>query len=918
MALEEEKADTPLLPKAVPTPKNNDPPIVSQASSSHPSHQDTSPPKKIQSARELILSTARKLSAQHLQNSDPGVWGVLTAISKNARKRPQGINILLTAEKHYIGRLVEDKRFQIESHAISANHCKIYRKRLATEDAEQPSCFNCAVFLKDSSTNGTYLNWEKLKKNSPEAKLQHGDIISFAAPPQHELAFSFVYRECSKADTLVDGAVLKRKTEEEFGSESKRLKGIGIGAPEGPISLDDVRSLQRSNTELRKQLESHVLTIETLQKEHRVALVRYENEMKELKESVSQPYLDKIKELHHTLEVKNKELDGVNSLLAERQHAVEDLEQRLRASMQSRNDADAVINNQKASICELEAQLDEERNQRREEREKSEADLKAALQRVQAEGQEELKRQSEVASKQQRELQEAINKLQESDKEKSLLIEASRSKLEGFRESLVISEKKVRQLEAQVKEEQKASAESRKKVEKLEHDVKRSRKELESEKVAREEAWAKVSALELEMADALRDLSIEKQRFQGARERVILRETQLRAFYSTTEEISVLFAKQQEQLKAMQRTLEDEDNYENTYVDIELNGTKGNTSGTVVREKETTAAHRSNSHGKEGSMSSSPRVVRIQVESTSDEASVTEKHDCDIRSQEQHTQDAECMSADRSVKGGFGSEIEGIDTVPVLDGDPIETERVLETESPAIDVNFSERNFDLKKCCYLDQEDKMQLDNDTQVQENEEEILKVHEENANCSQSNNPREVLRSMEDTEAGGTIRTADLLTSEVAGSWAFSTAPSVHGENQSPHSEDCGSARSDGECAAALHCSDGQVAGSQVVASSTATAATKSNAERQKLNEMIKIVAPDCEVQFAGSGYGERDNKVSNSNSDSDTKEGSHHDSDTDDESISATDDTKVGTDQEGRDSEVEPMDESDDATQDDSVG
>lgn len=29
--------------------------------------------------------------------------------------------------------------------------------------------------------------------------------------------------------------------------ENKRLKGIGIGAPEGPISLDDFRSLQRSN-----------------------------------------------------------------------------------------------------------------------------------------------------------------------------------------------------------------------------------------------------------------------------------------------------------------------------------------------------------------------------------------------------------------------------------------------------------------------------------------------------------------------------------------------------------------------------------------------------------------------------------------------------------------------------------------------
>jgi len=41
--------------------------------------------------------------------------------------------------------------------------------------------------------------------------------------------------------------------------------------------------------------------------------------------------------------------------------------------------------------------------------------------------------------------------------------------------------------------------------------------------VAREEAWAKVSYLELEIAAAIRDLSMEKQRFQGARERIILR-----------------------------------------------------------------------------------------------------------------------------------------------------------------------------------------------------------------------------------------------------------------------------------------------------------------------------------------------------------------------------------------------------------
>lgn len=35
---------------------------------------------------------------------------------------------------------------------------------------------------------------------------------------------------------------------EELGPGNKRQRGIGLGSSEGPISLDDFRSLQRSNT----------------------------------------------------------------------------------------------------------------------------------------------------------------------------------------------------------------------------------------------------------------------------------------------------------------------------------------------------------------------------------------------------------------------------------------------------------------------------------------------------------------------------------------------------------------------------------------------------------------------------------------------------------------------------------------------
>jgi len=55
--------------------------------------------------------------------------------------------------------------------------------------------------------------------------------------------------------------------------------------------------------------------------------------------------------------------------------------------------------------------LDEERNQRREERETAIAELKAAIHRCQIEAQEELKRFSDAAMRHEREQQEVINKM---------------------------------------------------------------------------------------------------------------------------------------------------------------------------------------------------------------------------------------------------------------------------------------------------------------------------------------------------------------------------------------------------------------------------------------------------------------------------------------------------------------------------
>ncbi|CAK7347939.1 unnamed protein product [Dovyalis caffra] len=904
MAVEDENPETPSAQKATPVSQSDS----SQHAPQCPNPQDDASPKKQpQTPKDFIRSVASKLSSQPLTNPDANVWGVLTAISNNARKRPQGLNIVLTGEEHCIGRLVEDTRFQVEANAVSGNHCKIFRKNAAAEIS------HTSVFLKDTSTNGTFLNWKKLTKSSPEAKVKHGDIISFAAPPQHELAAAFVFREVFRSNSSMEGAVAKRKAE-DIVVENKRMKGIGIGAPEGPISLDDFRSLQRSNKELRKQLENQVFTIDTLRNEHRNTVDHHENEMKETKESVAKLYLDQVQQLQNLLDAKQKDLVEVNRISAEQKHVVEDLNERLTASRQSCNEANEIMKSQKASIAELEAQLEEERDQRKEERQKATSDLKAAVQRVQSEAQEEVKRLSNAALQRERELQEEINKLQEREKKWCSQVETLRPKLEEARQKLVASDNKVRQLEAQVCEEQLVSANGRKRMEELEQETERLRKELENEKsklkrsdfvistnmllmhAAREEAWAKVSTLELEINAAMRDLEFERRRLKGARERIMLRETQLRAFYSTTEEISGLFAKQQEQLKAMRRTLEDEENYDNTSVDIDLNVNPGNVDGILVRDHGMSRYYR-NSRAKAGSGTSAQRFDRNQPDTSSDGISVTEKHDCDSRSREdQNTQEEEYTSVEHHVKGGFGSEIDGVGTAPV----------VLETESLGVD---GERGFDLNKYSSL-AGDTMQVEDEARVHEDDEDIHTIHHDALHHSQSNNLPENQRAMEDTEPGGIIRTQDLLASEVVGSWACSTAPSIHGDNESPGSGD------DEKRDADHHDFNGQVAESQSAPSSDA-AATRRNHECRALSEMIGIVAPDLKGQFGvdvdDDCDGGKERLGSSSNSDTETC------TDSDDNKECAKVGSISDTDTECSDKPVQDkklvdaMDEDDEATQ-----
>lgn len=62
-----------------------------------------------------------------------------------------------------------------------------------------------------------------------------------------------------------------------------------------------------------------------------------------MNESISKSYVDQLKELHHMLEVKQNELSEITRISAEQKHAMEDLNERLSASVQSCNEANEIL-----------------------------------------------------------------------------------------------------------------------------------------------------------------------------------------------------------------------------------------------------------------------------------------------------------------------------------------------------------------------------------------------------------------------------------------------------------------------------------------------------------------------------------------------------------------------------------------------
>uniref|UniRef100_A0A0A9CD06 Uncharacterized protein n=1 Tax=Arundo donax TaxID=35708 RepID=A0A0A9CD06_ARUDO len=264
-------------------------------------------------------------------------------------------------------------------------------------------------------------------------------------------------------------------------------------------------------------------------------------------------------------------------------------------------------------------------------------------------------------------------------------------------------------------------------------------------------------------------------------------------------------------------------------------------------------------------------------------------------------------SPDRSRSDFHG---DAVATAP--EREATDTEQIPETESQAGNVGCDDQDSNIQRCDNMGGET-MPLEDEVQPQENEEPtpLLKdggqpqANEKpvlipkggigHGHCSEEKHKDDCSESKRENTHVGTIRTADLLTSEVAGSWAVDTAPSVNGENESPRSlgdvadgDAVDQDNNNGGSMAAdalltLVNSDGQSAGSQ---NNVDHVVSKITDQHRVLSAMIEIVDPDFRKQISGSGIGNNEPM-----SDAETEEGSEED-DTDDDSEEAMVEDSVG--------------------------
>ncbi|KAH8951403.1 hypothetical protein BDL97_09G026100 [Sphagnum fallax] len=821
--------------------------VISCPSSSSSSQQRTSSGSP---STKDVLAMAQRVATKPLPISRSDLWGLLTAVSDRARKRPQGFHIMLHSSEHLLGRIVKEASCQFESPNVSARHCAIYRKLLGPDGQNVPSNHiqgpgdRLVACIKDFSSNGTYINQRRLQRNGDEAELVHGDVISLLGAPENDNAFAFVYREVLGPTNGTGPSSSchphKRKgssaedAEEGVCGDGKRIRGLGSGVHDGPISFSDVQQLQRANDELQEELKAHVLTIEKLQSEYHLAEDRHALEIKEVRTSITKKFLSQLDEMQTMLTQREKELEASAAVCGHQQSTLEELKQQLAFATQSQLEAEDVINSQRTTIQELEKVLEDEQMQHMKERAEAEGSLREELERVRNEALEELNSHKEAVSSMQMQQEDLLVLLKDAEKEHQLVSEGLQMKLVSEKAAVKAVECEKQELEAQLQEEKNSK----------ENALKR----------ASGRAQAQISGLKLEMEASTVNLTLEKQQLQSAQERIMLRESELRAFHATAAEIAALQERQQSQLAMLLRNL-DEGNSDRTKFQENILGAstcpRSQQGASDLAGMQNSEASRDEQRGASQSRSAS-QPMQVDTDAQSSHKMVPNR--CTNNDSQPHEDEqakgtviGDCIVADTqyddsvvapTLPGSLGTSTHPRESIDPGDlGDTISSKQGVHLSTTNVEAGYTQL-VDTEGLHSLPEKgaDALDMMEQRRAEAREEnQVSPVNMDEGSTDEQQQPEmpagetrqssskwnatlragdgddtrtigaQALISLGGIEGGlnvlesrsmhsrrNSMCTADLLASEVAGSWAVSTPASAHGENESMPSNGRGSTK------------------------------------------------------------------------------------------------------------------------------
>eukprot|EP00850_Spirogloea_muscicola_P022407 SM000292S11262 [mRNA] locus=s292:3555:8476:- [translate_table: standard] len=280
-------------------------------------------------------------------------------------------------------------------------------------------------------------------------------------------------------------------------------------------------------------------------------------ELRKELEDVNAAHKAELQNLKEELDKERSERAAQAAELATELLEVQLLRGRAEAAVQACNVAEDAVKRHVAQVAALERAIEEDRAQQQAELREAHVQQEKAMDNLRATAAQDFVRLKEEAAEQQKRQDDCLHALKRAEASSREAMQRLQSELDLEQQELAKWREQARYLQEQREADAKASSLAIQGLAEIKQQLMTLEAELAREQALRSAAEHKVISLEHDAQASTQALELEKQQLRGACERVMLRETQLRAIHAAAVDIVALQQQQQQQLACMMGALED-------------------------------------------------------------------------------------------------------------------------------------------------------------------------------------------------------------------------------------------------------------------------------------------------------------------------------------------------------------------------